>query len=288
MQWFREEMRLRNLSQREVGRRMGHANATRIGEYLSQRIVAGPIVLGNLAVAIGVSPIEALWSAGRHEFVLDYLQTLYELGWWWMKTDRVHLDPSAGALFFGHDTVSSKKSKEPVQTDPSDVPAALRHRYHRAEVYNEAGVFRSVALPKPMACAIVLAIGLFPRRGDHTREATSAFLQELGGVAFAYISATERRRVPAALKNLERPLKAANEIAKQRFYGDMQLAVIGEYAHAWANFVCSGYADYARVALYDRGGALGDPGDDGDIWAWQMTAFPQIGEFAAVGDSVVV
>jgi hypothetical protein len=260
---------------------MGHANATRIGEYLSQRIVAGPIVLGNLAVAIGVSPIEALWSAGRHEFVLDYLQTLYELGWWWMKKDRAHLDPSAGALFFSPDAVPTKRSPEPILIDPSEVPFALKGRYHRVDVFNEAGIFRSIALPKPMACAIFLAIGLFPRRGDHAREATAAFLQQLGGVAFAYISETERRRVPADLKNLERPLKAANAIAMQRFYGDMRLAVIGEYAHAWANFVCSGYADYARVALYDRGGVLGDPGDYGDIWAWQTTELPQIGEFTA-------
>jgi hypothetical protein len=277
MRWLETEMKERDLSLREVGRRMGHANATRIREYLSQRIVPGPAVLGSLAAAIGVSPIEALWSAGRQDFVFEYLQALYELGWWWMRTDGAHLDQSAGALFFHHNP-TQKRGREPVLIDPSDVPAPLRQRYHAVAVHNEAGIYRSASLPKPMACALLLAVGLFPRRGDRVRNTTQRFLQGLGRVAFAYIAATERRRVPAELKHLQRPLIAASDVLKQRFYGKLRLAIVGEYAHGWADIVCNGYADYARLALYDQGAFLGDATEYEDLWGWQTTSFPDADE----------
>lgn len=278
MRWLETEMKDRDLSLREVGRRMGHANATRIREYLSQRIVPGPAVLGNLAAAIGVSPIEALWSAGRQDFVFEYLQALYELGWWWMRTDGAHLDQSAGALFFGHHNTSPKRGREPVLIDPSEVPVPLRERYHAVDVHNQAGLYRSASLPKPMACAILLAVGLFPRRGDLVRSTTQLFLKGLGRVAFDYIAATERRRVPGEVKHLQRPLIAASDVLKQRFYGRLRLAIVGEYAHGWADIVCNGYADYARLALYEQGAFLGVATEYEDLWSWQTTSFPTADE----------
>src|ERR1700736_3736486 len=102
MKWLEAEIKERRLSLREVARRMGYPNATRVREYLDQKIVPGPAVLGNLAAAIGVSPIEALWNAGRQGFVFYYFHALFELGWWWMHKDGVGLDTTSGAVFFGH------------------------------------------------------------------------------------------------------------------------------------------------------------------------------------------
>jgi len=276
MRWLEEEMRQRDLSLRKVGRRMGHANATRIREYLNQKIVPGPAVLGNLAAAIGVSPIEALWNAGRQDFVFRYLHALFELGWWWMHKDGVGLD-TAGAFFLRHGDPPTRPTQRgrPLIIDVSEVPTILRDRYHAVVVYNEAGVFRNVALPKPMACGILLAVGLFPRRGDRVRPETQAFLQDLGLAAFAYISATERTRVPRGLKSMERPLAAAGDVFNLRYYErDQRFAIVGEYVHGWANVVCHAYADYARVALYQQGAFVGDASENEDLWAWQTTRFP--------------
>lgn len=281
MRWLEEETRQRGLSLREVGRRMGHANATRVREYFNQKIVPGPAVLGNLAAAIGVSPIEVLWNAGRQDFVFRYFHALFELGWWWMHKDHVGLDATAGARFFRHYSSSPrpKRRGRPAITDVSDVPPPLHDRYHAVAVYNEAGVFRNVALPKPMACAILLAIGLFPRRGDRVRPETPKFLEDLGPAAFGYILATERTRVPPGLKSIEGSLTAAGEGFRLRYYArDQRFAIVGEYVHGWTNVVCRAYADYARVALYQQGAFVGEASEYEDLWAWQTTPFPNVND----------
>jgi transcriptional regulator with XRE-family HTH domain len=280
MKWLAAEIKERRLSLREVARRMGYPNATRIREYLDQRIVPGPAVLGNLAMAIGVSPIEALWLAGRREAIFDYLHALYQLGWAWMRTDRLHLDQTGGAVFIGHHTASARGDQIHREVDLSAVPDELRHRYHQADVYNYGGLFRHVALPKPMACAILLAIGLFPRRGERVHQQGRTFIQELGFIAVRMLPAAERVTVPHEVAGMRRPLKSAEEILPFRFYPRaMRLAVVGEYVHAWADFVCKNYADYARIALYECGAFVGEPQEFENIWEWQRTAFPMASDF---------
>lgn len=280
MKWFEAEIAERSLSLREVARRMGYPNATRIREYLNQRIVPGPAVLGRFAMAIGVSPIEALWLAGHREAVFGYLHQLYQLGWSWMRSDRVDFFGSgSGADFIGYYIARANGGALPENVDLSAVPTELLSRYHQADIYNYGGLFRHVALPKPMACAILLAIGLFPRRGERVHKQTAVFIQELGFVAVGMLPAAERVTVPKELVNMQRPLKAAEKILRLRFYGDMRLAVAGEYVHAWANFICKAYADYARIALYQGGAFLGEPHETENLWEWQRTAFPMVSDF---------
>lgn len=279
MKWLEAEIEERGLSLREVARRMGYPNATRIRQYLNQRIVPGSTVLGNLAMAVGVSPIEALWQAERRESVFDYLHSLYQLGWGWMRKDGLHLDQSSGADFVGY-YIAHAKGKIPTDIDLRVVPHALRHRYHQADVYNMAGLFNQTSLPKPMACAILLAVGLFPRRGEKLHKQARTFIQELGFVAARMLPAAERTIVPKELAGVRRPLDSAAKILPFRYYpAKMRLSVVGEYAHAWADFACAGYANYARIALYEHGAFFGEPEESENLWEWQRTAFPTVSDF---------
>ncbi len=280
MKWLESEIEQRGLSLREVARRMGYPSATRIREYLNQRVVAGPTVLSNLAIAVGVSPIEALLLAGRRESVFDYLHALYQLGWGWMRKDHLHLDSQSGADFMGH--YIDRAGGKPIQTDVDlrVVPDDLRQRYHQADVYNYAGLYNHISLPKPMACAILLAVGLFPRRGERVHEQALDFIRGLGFVAVQMLPAAERVSLPKELTRMRRPLDSARKILPLRFYGKMRFAVVGEYVHAWADFICKDYADYARIAIYEHGSFVGEPGESENLWEWQRTAFPVAGDFA--------
>lgn len=280
MKWLEAEIKERRLSLREVARGMRYPNATRIREYLNQRIVPGPAVLANLAMAIGVSPIEALWLAGRREAIFDYFHALYQLGWAWMRTDRVRYDHTTGADFIGHYIARARGDQIPMDVDLSVVPDQLRQLYHQADVYNCGGLFRHVALPKPMACAILLAIGLFPRRGERVHQQGHTFIQELGFIAARMLPAAERVTVPREIAGMRQALKSAEKIFAFRSYpGTMRLAVVGEYVHAWADSVCRSYADYARIALYECGSFVGELQESENIWEWQRTAFPMASDF---------
>ena len=134
--------------QREVARKLGYRNATRVGEYLQQRIVAGPDMLARLAVAVNVSPIDALWNARHYPTVLEYLNKLSRFGASWAYKDRVDID-SQGASF----ALPYSEIDFPPDGDLRIPPPNLAHRYHTATVYNRAGIFRIISLPKPMACA---------------------------------------------------------------------------------------------------------------------------------------
>lgn len=279
MKWLEAEIKAQNLSLREIARRMGYSNATRIREYLDQRIVPGPTVLANLATATGASPIEALWLANHREAVFGYLHSLYQLGWAWMRKDRLHLDPVHGADFIGYYTARAGGGNIPTVEDLRIVPEELRERYHQADIYNYGGFFRPIALPKPMACALMLAIGLFPRRGEYVHEQTRSFIQELGLVAVRMLPAAERISVPSELSGIQRPLKSALKILPLRFYGDMRMAIVGEYVHAWADSICKNYADYARIALYKNGSFVSESEESQNLWTWQRTSFPSAREF---------
>ena len=80
MRWLDEERERQGISLRQVARELGYRNATRVAQYFHQRIVAGPDMLARLAVAVNVSPIDALWNARHYAAVLGYLHKLYRLG----------------------------------------------------------------------------------------------------------------------------------------------------------------------------------------------------------------
>ncbi len=246
---------------------MGYLNASRVGDYFKLRIVPGPEIVRRLAVAIGVSAIEALWLGGHQAAVFDYFLTLHRLGWTWMHEDMVHLGSRGAEFFFQH--------WEPnVPDDLSGVPPKYAHRYNEASIYNQVGRFRAVALPKPSAIAILLAIGLFVRRGDRLRPGTREIVRELSLIATEMFSLAERANAPKSI-DYKSPFKQAEKVIPVGFTDrHTRLALVSEYVQDWCNVVCRGYADYARVALYEQGGFVGEPersryGSE-DLWEWQV------------------
>ena len=112
----------------------------------------------------------------------------------------------------------------------------------------------------------MLAVALFPRPGEKLRPETTSFYRRLALVAFEMLPAAEIAHMPAQVATaMKEPIKAAEAIWKQRFYGKMRLAVIGEYIHAWCDFVCRDYANYARVALYEEGAFVGEPEENAPV-----------------------
>jgi hypothetical protein len=279
MRWLDEERERQGISMREVGRKLGYRNATRVGQYFHQRIVAGPDMLVRLAIAVNVSPIDALWNARHYPVVLEYLNKLCRLGASWAYKDRVDID-SQGAFF----TIQYSEIGFPPDGDLRIPPPNIAHRYHTATVYNRAGIFRIVTLPKPMACAILLAIALFSRRGDKVRPETRTLYENLSFAVVKMIPTAEIAHLPPNVGvGFYKPIKDAQAVFQYRFYGAMRLAIVGEYMHQWCDFVCKSYADYARLALYEQGAFLGEPVKsnmyDEDIWEWQRTVMPSAEDF---------
>jgi transcriptional regulator with XRE-family HTH domain len=263
----------RGMSLRAVGRKLGYRNASRVGKYFKQQIYAGPEMVRRLATAVGMSPIWALWESERYRDVFSYLEKLYRLGWSWMRADRVHLDRQAGAIFL----ITWEGVRD---ADINEVPPDLMHRYHQATIYNEAGIFRVISLPRPMACAILLGVAMFPRRGEKLRPETRPFWEKLSFVATEMLPQAERARVPSTYSDFTRPLKDAEKILPWGFYGEARLAVVAEYVHAWCDVACKPYADYARLALYESGSFVGEPHENDwwseNLWTWQRAEMPSI------------
>jgi hypothetical protein len=277
MQWLQDEREQRDLSYREIGRRLGHSNGERARAYLTMRIVPGPDIVRRLAVAIGVSPIDALWIAGYQDAVFEYFRSLYRLGWAWMREDQVGLDPSRGASF-----LLTHWDPE-IPEDLSGVPARFADRYHCASFYNEVGTYRTVVLPKPMACAIILATGLFVRRGDVLRASVEDQIRSLSLIASNMLPAAEIAPVPKQI-DYQLPFKEIQRILPRGFTDrQTKLALISEYVQDWCNTACLGYAQYARLALYEHGGFVGEPQVtemyDEDLWRWLTVDPVTIDEF---------
>ncbi|HEV3092003.1 MAG TPA: helix-turn-helix transcriptional regulator [Candidatus Cybelea sp.] len=263
------EMESRHLSQREVARRIGQASATRVGAYLKHQIIPGPDVLRRLCLAVGISPIDAFWQAKYFDAVFDDFESFYRLGWSWMREDRVHLDPWRGAAF---DAQHWGLERE----DHSGVPPLYAHRYHQAPIYNRVGTrLRVVALPKPMAYAFLLAIGLFVRRGDQLRPYAKELVILLSVIANRVLPQAQLARAPSGA-TIRKPFKEAARILPRGYNSRFtRLALVAEHVQSWCDMICMGYADYARLALYKQGGFVGKPERtnmyDEDIWKWQHT-----------------
>lgn len=277
MRWLNEERQRQGLSMRDVARELGpgYRNATRIGQYFNQLIVAGPDMLARLADAVKVSPIDALWNAGHHGAVLDYLLKLYRLGWSWAHRDNVAIDNTGASFLAQYADIGF-----PAGGDLRIPPPKLADRYPLATVYNRAGIYRVVSLPIPMALAILLAVLLFPRRGEKPRPEGLQLYEHLSVIASHMMPAAEIARVPTQVSvAMKKPLKEAAAIWERRFWGRMRLAIIAEYIHEWCDWICRDYADYARVALYEHGAFVGEPLENEDIWQWQSAEMPSAETF---------
>jgi transcriptional regulator with XRE-family HTH domain len=263
-----EAMESRGLSQREVARRIGQASASRVGDYLKHKIIPGPDVLRRLCLAVGMSPTFAFWKAKYYDAIFDDFENLYRVGWSWMREDRVGLDSHCGAAF------GIEHWGEGV-ADLSGVPPRYAHRYHQASIYNPAGRMRVVALPKPMAHAFLLAIGLFIRRGDQLRPGMHEFVALLTVIASRALPQAQLARAPTG-GGLRKPFKEAARILPRHYNSrHTRLALVAEHVQSWCDMICMGYADYARLALYQQGGFVGVPQrtnmHDEDLWKWQQT-----------------
>jgi len=280
MRWLDAERRERGMSLRDVAKILGYRNADRVGKYFRQQIVAGPHLVRRLARAVGVSPIEALWSSHYFGAVFEYLDQLYRLGWAWMRDDHVGLDQASGAHFLTYYATRGVSNFEGI--DIEEPPLDIAQRYHKAEINNTAGVFRSVSLPKPMACAIFLAVAMFPRRGDVSRAAVLGFLRDLAQAADDMLPYAEVAKVPAHLYRMRRPLELAEKILPWRVFGKARLSIAAEYVHHWCDTVCTGYTDFARVALYEAGGFVGTHDNGENLWEWQTAPIPSVNDLRLI------
>ncbi len=194
-----------------------------------------------------------------------------------MREDRIHLDSHRGAMFFLEHWAPD------VPDDLSGVPPKFAHRYHEATLYNPAGRFRTLALPKPMACAILLAIGLFVRRGDILRPVTREVIRELSLIASQMLPTAQRADAPDEVR-YKAPFKEAERVLPRHFPDrGTRLAIVSEYVQSWCDVICQEYAQYARVALYEQGGFVGAPERNEmiseDLWEWQVADPVIVDEF---------
>ena len=141
-------------------------------------------------------------------------------------------------------------------------------------MYNLAGHFGTVVLPKPSALALLLAIGLFVRRGDFLRPGARELVGELSLIASELLPRAQRADAPTEL-DFKMPFKQAERILPLRFPDrGTRLALVSEYVQSWCDAVCIGYANYARVALYEQGGFVGEPERNEywieNLWDWQV------------------
>jgi hypothetical protein len=217
---------------------------------------------------VGISPTFAFWQAKYYDAIFDDFENLYRVGWSWMREDRVGLDSHCGAAF-------GIEHWGPGVTDLSGVPPKYARRYHQAAIYNSASRMRVVALPKPMACAILLAVGLFIRRGDQLREGMTELVELLTVIAPRALPQAQLARAPSG-GGIRKPFKEAARILPRRYHSrHTRLALVAEHVQSWCDMICMGYADYARLALYEQGGFVGEPQRtnmyDENIWKWQRT-----------------
>lgn len=284
MHWLKEQADLRGITPRQIGLSLGYKNGSRITEYLTLRRVPGPEIIRKIGAAIGVSPIETLRQAGHYDVIIDDLRRLYQRGWFWCQRDKVGLDPQRGALFYP----TFRNNTKDLRFRPSE----LKSTYHEGIVFgkylNGDKVQDVVSVPMPIAIAVFVAVGLFPRRGDVLRQGADRFAHSLSSLAEPIL---EENWVNP---NTNRPqfrwhdLDHAIELFTERYRpGFLTTALCAEYVQSWADTVCRGYAHYARLALYERAGRLqwSDNGIvcklDDDPWDYQYVKMPALNEFSS-------
>jgi hypothetical protein len=272
------------MSLNKLGQELGYENGSRISEYLTGKRVAGPRIVRKLAVAIGASPIEALWLSEHGEAILDEVFALTRLGWSWCREDNAWL-VSSGA-FFSAEAIRDKKDTTQATRDgedPTEVPSHIAHRYHRATLYNtqtdDPTIRQKITLPRPLAVAIFLATGLFPRRGDEWKPETRGFLDGLLSVSGPMLKLSDELSPETLSAELPVPLQSAQTTFDQPGLSRIgRAAAVAEYTHGWVDGICESYARYARLAMFERGGVMADVEDD--PWEYLRADVPEAAELA--------
>ena len=282
--WLNEQVEAQGKSRKSIARHFGFESPSRISQYLNCRIVAGPAVVRKFASALDISPIEALRQAGYYEAIFDEFAKLYERGWLWCQRDNVSfLDGEAH--FFAQAADS--------QDDPSSIPEILRASYHQGLVYGTylgpREIQRQVAVPLPIADGILLAVGLFPRRGDGLKPGAHEFITQLTQSTEPILNEewynSNRHRPTAVFRSLT---EAAALFKDRRRPGETRAALSSEYVQRWAEEVSRPYTLYARLALYEFGGRI-QYSEDGIVksltdnpWEYQSADIPRIEDFNLV------
>ncbi len=110
------------------------------------------------------------------------------------------------------------------------------------------------ALPKPIALAIMLAVLVFPRRGDLYEDEAPDYQRRLYLASGAMIeeaddcrsqTRTGRPKLPNPL--LRRTLEALDDTTR---YFDARRVVAAEHIMAWADQLCNPFTHYARLAAF--------------------------------------
>ena len=282
--WLNEQIEAQGKSRSSIARHFGFESPSRISHYLNCRIVAGPAVVRKFASALDISPIEALRQAGYYSAIFDEFAKLYERGWLWCQRDNVSfLD---GEAHFFSQTADST-------VDSSSIPKSLRASYHQGLVYGTylgpREIQRKVAVPLPIADGILLAVGLFPRRGDGLKTGAHDFITQLtrstGPILNEEWYNSNRNRPTAVFRALT---EAAALFKDRRRPGEVRAALSSEYVQRWAEEVSRPYTLYARLALYDFGGRI-QYSEDGIVkaltdnpWEYQSADIPRIEDFTLV------
>lgn len=271
IRWLDDARTQQNRSLNWLGQEVGHENGSRVSEYFRGKRVPGPAMIRRLAASLGLSPTQALWRGEHWAALLDDLSALYRLGWTWCHEDRVSLGRD-GSLFLARID----------RPDPGCIPHELQRRYHLGVVYNTRTVEREVRhcvnLPRPLAAAFMLGIGLFPRRGDRPKGKTAPFLDGLLAAIGPMVAIADKlpKRGPWGTMpaTLDRAKSLFSEVG---LHNDSRTAVFAEYVHTWADAISLRFAEYTRLALYTRGGHYG--GWQTNPWLYQAADIPSIEDF---------
>jgi len=93
-----------------------------------------------------------------------------------------------------------------------------------------------------MACAILLGVGLFSRRGAEVCPDAATFIDKLSFVASEMLPHAEIAHVPAQVQDMRKPLRAAEKLLSQPVYGSpTRLAIAGELFRPRGHLCDGGY-----------------------------------------------
>lgn len=246
MQWLDRERRARGLTLNTIAKQLGHRGPSGLSHYLHGRARAGPGMMRRIASIVGVSVIEALWRAGHHAAMLDEIAALYDAGRSQTAEDGLLQPRSVERCLKSYylDRVGSA----PEGIELSHAPSKPAGRYCRVEHMVRPGDRVTLWVAAPILRATLLAVGLFPRRGEKLREKGALTLRDL----LTARTAEGREGCVARSPELTRPLEAAQRLLHERdFIGTMQRALVAEYVHGWCNYAAPVCAMHARAVLYD-------------------------------------
>src|ERR1700688_2283186 len=119
-----------------------------------------------------------------------------------------------------------------------------------------------IVLPQPVALAIMLAVLIFPRRGDLYKDEAPEYPLNLYASADALLEEAEQRRADTVTVGRQRHLhpllkRALEALGDGMLSFDARRVVAAEHAIAWAQALCTPFTDYAQLAAFELLGEVG-------------------------------